>query len=409
MPIQPQPRWQTIHGEPCWTIDWRELFSGGLKFWEPRRGGEMRGFHVVFRVRMRGSGTLIFWDDDGCLIRRGGQLIHSDRNAHELARSEISVSASDRLEVAQWQHDGDWMWGARLTPGVDDEPQAAADSLRPYLNAVERRLRNPDGPPLKMYFSGASPLRTVLSLYSMIINGYSPSNVLIFGDYQWPAASRELFETLLPFAHIVPTEGVLQRIESLGGSRLLELARQRWFVMKICVGLLCPPAEFCFMDDDVFILGRIDEALRAFQKCNLVFAPDADYSADYLAAWGWMCGKDRPLRTGTINTGLYCLRNVIEPRKLAAEILRGPATGLPGWQWEQGFMACQYADESVCALPAVRYFYPYFDGLPGGLLNYDYALNPCGFVSIHFGGLAEKPSDTAALILAPEILGGLKP
>ena len=67
-------------------------------------------------------------------------------------------------------------------------------------------------------------------------------------------------------------------------------------------------------------------------------------------------------------------------------------------------MACQYADDSVRELPAVRYFYPYFDGLPGGLLNYDYALNPCGFVSIHFGGLAEKPSDQAALILAPEIL-----
>ena len=158
------------------------------------------------------------------------------------------------------------------------------------------------------------------------------------------------------------------------------------------------------MDDDVFVLDRVDEAMCAFQTADLVFAPDADYSAEYLAAWAWVCGSDGVLPTGTINTGLYCLRNSLPPGKLASDLLRGPSADLPGWQWEQGFMACQYSNQSVRALPASRYFYPYFDGLPGGLLNYDYALNPCGFVSIHFGGLAEKPSDQAARILAPEIL-----
>ena len=291
MPVQIQPRWQTIHGELCWTMDWRELFSGGLKFWVPRCSGEMRGFHVVFCLRIRHSGTLIFWDDDGCLIRRRGQLVHADRSAHGAARSEIRVCAGDRLQVAQWQHDGEWMWGARVAPVRADKSQTAADAFRPYLNAVEHRLREPDGPPLKMYFSGASPLRTVLSLYSMIINGYRPSSVLVFGDYQWPAASRELFEALLPFANIIGVEEVLQRIDSIGGSSLRSMALQHWYVMKICVGLLCPPAEFCFMDDDVFVLARIDEALSAFQMSNLVFAPDADYAAEYLAAWGWMCRK----------------------------------------------------------------------------------------------------------------------
>ncbi len=38
------------------------------------------------------------------------------------------------------------------------------------------------------------------------------------------------------------------------------------------------------------------------------------------------------------------------------------------------------------------------------MIGYDYARNPCGFVSIHYGGLAEKLSDVVALMLAPDIL-----
>lgn len=68
-------------------------------------------------------------------------------------------------------------------------------------------------------------------------------------------------------------------------------------------------------------------------------------------------------------------------------------------------MATQYAHESFYQLPTQRYFYPYFDGLPGGILGCDYAHNPCEFASMHFGGLAEKPSETVALMLAPHILG----
>jgi len=92
-------------------------------------------------------------------------------------------------------------------------------------------------------------------------------------------------------------------------------------------------------------------------------------------------------------------------RDLAAAMLRVHASRQPAWQWEQGFIATQFADEAVCELPTQRYFYPYFDGLPGGMLGYDYARNPCGFASIHFGCLIEKPSDCMAQLLAPAILG----
>ncbi len=75
------------------------------------------------------------------------------------------------------------------------------------------------------------------------------------------------------------------------------------------------------------------------------------------------------------------------------------------WIWEQGLIALAYAREEIFELSGQRYFYPIFDGLPGGMLGYDYANNPCSFASIHFGGLAEKPSDGVTLTLLPQILG----
>ena len=73
--------------------------------------------------------------------------------------------------------------------------------------------------------------------------------------------------------------------------------------------------------------------------------------------------------------------------------------------WEQGLIAMLYAHKPSYQLPSQRYFYPVFDGLPAGMRGYDYAANPCGFASIHFGGPFEKPSDAVALQLVPELLG----
>jgi hypothetical protein len=115
LPAQPSLTRKYIHGELYWSIDWRELFAGDLKFWSPRGSGEMRGFHVVFRLRIRSSGTLTFWDDDGCVMRRRGRLIHEDRSSHQLSCNEISVSAGDPIEVAHWQYNGEWIWAARVT------------------------------------------------------------------------------------------------------------------------------------------------------------------------------------------------------------------------------------------------------------------------------------------------------
>jgi hypothetical protein len=404
MPSAPEPRWRLVGGEMCWTIDWCEWFKRGLGLEQSHLGGEMRGFHVVFRLRVRRGGTLVFCDDDGCRIRRRGEVVHSDTAAHGPARHELEVEHGDVLEVAQWQHVGWWLWGAR-DAGTAAHTSAHAPSLSTYLDSVVRRLCRPDGPPLKLYTSGLTPARAVACVYSLILNGYAPAKVLLYGDYQWSASAREMFASLMPFAEVVPTERVRARMLSVGGQRLAQTAMNHWYVMKTFVALLMPPEEFCLMDDDIFILEDMNDALAAFGTHDLVYSPDYDHGQEYLRAWGWLHGRTRgPLATATFNAGLYLMRHDLDPRAVAAQALRVRAQGCVPYIWEQGYIANLFAHRSSFALPSQRYFFPLFDGLPGGTLGYDYARNPCDFASVHFAGLSEKPSDAVTLQLLPQIL-----
>lgn len=406
MPHAPCPSWRMVGGAPCWTIDWREHFRRDLCIAAPHLGGEMKGFHVVFRLRVGRAGRLVFWDDDGCVIRRAGRVVHSDRGSHELKRHEIEVGEGEELEVAQWQYVGGWLWGARLAGAGDGPPRTPAETLSPYLAAAERRLLAPGGPPLKVYTSGASPLRCVVGIYSIILNGYAPSKVLLYGDYQWGAEARRLFAELLPFAEVVPTERVLAHVRSAGGARLAQTASDFWFVMKTFVALLCPPEEFCLLDDDVFVLGPLDDALAAHAHHELVYSPDAEHGGEYLKVWGWLdAGGGAPLPTGRFNAGLYFMRNDADPLEVARHTLRVKPQYFVPYVWEQGYIATLFARRRTLRLPTERYNFSLFDGLPGGPLGYDYAGNPCGFASVHFGGLSVKPSDEETLHLLPHVLG----
>lgn len=398
MPSIPQVEVHEIGGQCCWMIDWCKVFSHHLRVHQPSLSGEMRGFHVVFQIRVRDSGTLVFWDDDGSIIRCNGKLLHEDRECHSLVQHEIAVRAGDCLEVAQWQYHGEWIWAACLDPA--EHLSTTLDIFSEYLPSVQKRLAEPNGPPLKMYFGCGAPARTVLCLYSMILNGYRPSSIHIFGEYQWTDSVRRLLAALLPFADIVPTSDVCRNLSALRPG-LADLALRDWGVMKLCIGLLHPPFEYCFLDDDIFILDSVDDASAAFQNVNLVFAPDRDYSQDYIAIWKL---DQQRLSTGNLNTGLYWLRNNHAAEQVAGRLASPRPNHVPGWQWEQGLMALEYSQDTVCALSSQRYFYPCFDGLPEGITGYDYARNPCGFASVHFGGLAEKPSDATARMLARQVL-----
>lgn len=403
MPYRPQPTCQMMQDEPCWMIDWRAFFKLGLDVWQPELCGEMRNFHVVFHLRVRQGGTLVFWDDDGCVIRRNGSVVHHDPSAHMLTRHELAVGAGDVLEVAHWQCYGGWLWGATVVP------QSAAatvdDTVARYLPRVCRRLATPDGPPLKYYSHGGSPHRAIIALYSLILNGYAPSQVLLYGEHQWSAEIRDLFARAFPFATVVPTSEVFQRIQAFGGQQLSILTQRHWWVFKTCLALLCPPSVFGLMDDDVFILDSVTDAVRALDEYDLVYAQDTDHSRIYQRAWGWIHRQPAPPATGRFNAGLYWARVVDDPARIAQYALRVHPRTVPAYVWEQGFLACLYAVRRTWQLPSQRYFYPLFEGLPGGVLGYDYALNPCGFASIHYGGLKDKPSEAVMGQLGPEVLG----
>jgi hypothetical protein len=412
MPYRPQVHWEEIDEERWWLLDWHDQFCRSLPQgpFEPkwRVAGQMRGFHIVFHLRIQANGELAIRTDDDCIIRRDGQVIYSESDSHELHRHVIDVRAGDLLEIAQWNRDGEWRWGARWNvpaPGLE-----LSDIVGRYRDTILQRLDRPEGPPLKMFVNGASATRAAIALYSFILNGYVPSEVVLFGEHQWNREARAFFAEAFPFARVVPTDEVYARIKALGGQELVDLARSYWWVMKACIMLLCPPEESCYMDDDIIVLDRMDDALEAFRGHDLVFSPDADWSGTYLDAWGSVIGAPPVIRSGSLCAGFCWLRNTHDPGQVARYMLAGPhPKDVANWVWEPGLIAVLFAGDPVFQLPTQRYFYPLWDGMPGGYLEYDYAQNPCGFATIHFGGWWLKPSDQVMLQLAPDILGRMCP
>jgi hypothetical protein len=391
----------TLDGRPTLAIDWRTFFAEGVPSPAWHLPGEMKEFHLVFRMRAERSGTLVFHDDDGSIIRRNGVIVHEDREVHPMQRHELPVRAGDTLEIAQWQFHADWVWAGRIesrSPTVDDD----VELFGPFRDDVFRALEQPNGPVLKTYFSGSHPVRAALAVHSLVLNGYRPAGVHVYGEYQWDADRRRTIERLLPFAEIVPTSQVMASVRELSSS-LVPVAQSVWAAMKICIGLFHPPFDYCFVDDDVFVLDRMDDALSLFTVHDLVYQADWDHGESYRRIW--RISDNVPLATGNINTGMYFVRNRRDRMAQALRLARNPPNGHPAWIWEQGFMSTEFADAPATALPTQRYFYPIFDGLPGGTLGYDWEANPCGFATAHFGGLRHKPSDDEARALVAGILG----
>src|SRR5205823_9976341 len=218
MPIPSQPRWEIIQEELCWALNWSELFQCELKPWDPIIGGEMRGFHMIFRLHIKASGTFVFWGNAGCLIRRNETIIYASRDTPLLSRGEIEVTSGEHLEIAQWHLRDEWQWGAYMQRPEQTVLTVLTSLLAPYLELVQERLRHSQGPALKMYTSGSAPLRTIVALYSMVLNGYTPSEVSLFGEHQWNERTRDLFARWLPFAHVVSTPQVITRLHALAAS-----------------------------------------------------------------------------------------------------------------------------------------------------------------------------------------------
>jgi hypothetical protein len=157
------------------------------------------------------------------------------------------------------------------------------------------------------------------------------------------------------------------------------------------------------LDDDIVILDSCNDALEAFASHDLVYTPDQDMGSGYLGQWGHVFGCSAPLPTARFNAGLYWIRDRLDKRRLAAQAVRGRSCSNP-CDWEQGLIAVSYARQRTHSLHPARYLFVLLTGLPGGILGYDYANNPCGFASVHYGGMRHKPTDAAAVEVARQIL-----
>jgi hypothetical protein len=402
MPTLPPWQFRMLDCGSYYVLDWTDLFRSDLNRTGQPSPGEMRGFHIVFRLRVQRGGRLAFSSTDGCIIRLNGEIVHEDRERRPLARHEIGVNYGDVLDVAHWHTNGPWTWGARWEPGTESLERMLLRVMAPYRCRVEQALTRPNGPALKMFAAGQAPVRCALGIYSMVLNGYRPASIHLFGEHQWTQPVRTILTDLLPFVDIVPTTRVEQALDALSPA-LAPLAHKAWGAMKICIGLFVPPYEYCFLDDDIVVLDRIDDALRLHEAHTLVCPQDADYGRQYREIWSPEDSASPVL--GNINTGFYLMRDTGDRERRSERLLRTPLNGRPIWMWEQGFFASEFGPPHGVLLPTQRYFYPLFDGLPGGLLGYDWRRNPCEFAWVHFGGPKPKPGDDHVGGLIHDILG----
>jgi hypothetical protein len=404
MPSLPSWRFDVLDGTNCGVLDWGDIFRSDVtRPGQPIRA-LMRGFYVVFRLRVQHSGRLVFFASDGCIVRRNGEIVHEDRERHAVQRHEIPVRIGDRLDVAQWQSRGRWMWGARWEPVPVTLDDLLAD-VEPYRHLVEEALTRPEGPCVKFFSSGLHPVRCALTVYSLVLNGYRPAGIQVFGDYQWDERSTRILRKLLPFADIVSLDRVQRAFDEINPG-LTPLALRMWGAMKTCIGLFYPPYEYCYSDDDIFYLDRIDDALQVGQTHTLVYAPDIDDGFRYGPLRYPQQEHPEPPRLANVTTGFYLLKNRGDLKAQAERLVSTPVENYQSWFWEQGVFAWEFSRSPAFVLPSQQYFVPTWDGLPGTLRGYDWFNNPCGFKFVHFGGAdTPKPDDEEAGVLFHDVLG----
>jgi hypothetical protein len=390
MPDAPIPRLENWRGHGSWLYDFHRFFQNQMGVPYRATSPQMRLRQIVLRGRAARAGRLLIWADDMAVVRRNG-LVTGEKRAPGNGGLMIDVASGDEIEIACAQLAGEWWLSVGFErPVLSDQDRI--DLLRPWSVLAGERLRQPDGPPLKLYTNARNPSLMASSLLTMVVNGYSPEEVLLYGDYQWSPEKRAMVEALLPFARIVPAAETCRRLEELGGPELPELARAHWWVMKSAITLLENPASACMMDDDLLILEPLTDALSASRTHALVHVQDRkDWASRYRGVWSHALSLPDPLPTGLVNCGLVFIRQMHDRQQVARMMVEySPARiqamvdfDIRKWCWEQGLVAALYAEQPVFPLDLQRHLFVPHDGLPYGPLAYDYERNPAGYSSVH--------------------------
>ncbi len=234
---------------------------------------------------------------------------------------------------------------------INVDGPAPARSLSEHLPRVLESLRYPNGPELWFFTDGESPHRALTAVYGIILNGYSPNGITLFGSHHWDDHARREFTALAPFATVAQSDLVFATIEQAMGRGLAAEARRRVEVERIAAPLVWPGGECCVAGDDVFVLNGVDDALRTAREHDLVIIADAETAPDPPKAGLFRSSRGLHKFPGS----LYWVRRHVDSTRIAkvAALLSSDAAPWPDRVY--AMVALLYAGRPTALLPADRY------------------------------------------------------
>lgn len=383
-----QPVWNADAEIPSYTTDINRLVDHA----SPRPSGGISSpwlnHHVIMRIRLRRTGDLVLRTSSACVIRHAGRVVAEQRRSHALAADPIVLNLvdGDVLDIALWCGKDGWSLAVDAAPISPDIP-----SLDVYLPAVLRRLESPDGPPLVLTTDGLMPNRLALAVYSLILNGFAPSAVEIYGEHRWPELQRQRINELLPFARIVPTTQFRQRVRDSAGPTL-DRPLDEDVVFDTAVLLLGGGPEACCITDDLVVLEPLTGALKQFRGADLVGCTTTT-PAD-LQPWIDLLDFDEPSAAAHLAFDLFFRRATADPADLlldlvsltpyeAQEAANDPAR-MDISTWQRSAIAFCFSDAAIASLPTGTLPDP-ADTPPGGPFGYDLTTNPDRRIALRFG------------------------
>jgi hypothetical protein len=289
-----------------------------------------------------------------------------------------------------------------------------AHLLTPLAAAAAGRMVIPNGPTVAVYSDGTSPVRTAIAIYSLVLNGYAPHSVKVFGEHRWSEGTKAFFQASLPFAEIPATEELRSAIRRAGDKALERMIAENDFGLRAAMALFVSNDEMCILEDDVVIIDGLDEGVNRLRTHDLVYAPANDKGRQFRMRWPTVRKLPTALIAADFGGGLYWLRPTSHPALIAEYILQlaVPSGGEPDSDWLNGLIALSYARYDVWKLP--EHLHTNAATVSGDtheqqaqlrekLLSYDYQHNPMRLCSICLDSPLRPLSDREALALVPSL------
>jgi SAM-dependent methyltransferase len=409
-------RFRAIHADEwnrrCPVLDHGFLVTGALA--SARNRAEMERNMALAHELARDSGEPIFrmaWRTEEERIRLERE-IHDGVEAY-LASQECVPAVEPTAELGFFPpRIAEEIATIACQPEGPLDLDKIAHLLSPLAAEAARRIAIPNGPPVAVYCDGNSPVRAAIAIYSLILNGYGPEKVALFGEHRWSEETKAFLQASLSFAEFPATESLRSAVRRAGGETLEGMIGGNDFGLRAAMALFVSNEEMCILEDDVVVLDGLDEGVNRLRTHDLVFAPAIDKGRQFRKRWPTARKLPRPLATADFGGGLYWLRPVTHPGLIAQQILRlsMPSGGNPDRDWLNGLIALAYARHDIWKLPeqlhintasALEATPKQLVQLRQTILSYDFQRNPSRLGSVCLAPPLQPLSDGEALAVAP--------